>query len=53
MNFVVNDQTPVTLIEDLEVWEFAVFLGTVGDDLIGGDRDGQAGVFVLCYENPA
>jgi len=51
MHFVIYNQAPVTLVEDLEVREFVTLLRPPGQNLIRGQRD-RANVFafagVLC-----
>ncbi len=38
MNFVVDDEAPIALVEQLEVRELLGLLVAVGEDLIGGER---------------
>ena len=40
MNLVVNDQSPVFFVEDVEVFKAVVFGLFMRDHLIGGDRNG-------------
>lgn len=41
MDFVIDDQAPVALEEEFVVWEKLFgFIGAIGEDLIGGERDG-------------
>ena len=39
VNLVVDDQAPVALVEEMKMGEIAVFLGPIGDDLVGRQRD--------------
>ena len=39
VDLVVDDQSPVALVEEMEVGEVAVLLGPVGHDLVGGQGD--------------
>jgi len=46
MDLVIDDQPPVTLVEQVKVGEVAILLGPVGDDLVGGQRDRPDGLGV-------